>query len=164
MKRHYSCGWVKCYRGNFKGLFFYCCYRLIHPLTKNRFVYLLTAPLWLTYRFVFRWILEIDIPERVKLGKCCIVNHGIGLVINPQCIIGDNVRLHQNTTIGTAKRGGLAPIIGNNVTIGANSVILGGIKIGDNATIAAGSVVICDVPDNAVVAGSPAKIKKISHE
>lgn len=54
-----------------------------------------------------------------------------------------------------------APVcIGDNVWIGARSVILPGVKIGNNVVIAAGSVVIRDVPDNVVVAGVPAIIKK----
>lgn len=50
--------------------------------------------------------------------------------------------------------------IGDNVLIGANAVILEGIKIGDGAVVAAGSVVTEDVPAGVVVAGSPAKIIK----
>ncbi len=48
--------------------------------------------------------------------------------------------------------------IGNNVFIGANSLILPGVKIGDNVIIAAGSVVIKSVPSGSVVGGNPAKI------
>jgi acetyltransferase-like isoleucine patch superfamily enzyme len=51
-------------------------------------------------------------------------------------------------------------IIGNNVWIGKNVIILGGIKIGDGAILAAGSVVTKDVPDFHIVAGVPAKIVK----
>ncbi len=48
--------------------------------------------------------------------------------------------------------------IGNDVFIGAHSVIRYGVKIGDNSVIAAGSVVTKDVPENSVVGGNPAKI------
>lgn len=148
------------YRGNFKGLFFILCYRIAHFFTKSRILYLLGSPVWLLYRFVFRWLLGIDVPERVTLGSDCVVCHGIGLIINPNVVIGDNVKLHHNTTIGSAVTGGKSPRIGNNVTIGANSVVIGDIKIGDGAIIGAGSVVIKDVPQNAIVAGNPAKIIK----
>lgn len=50
------------------------------------------------------------------------------------------------------------PIIGDNVTICANSTVIGKIRIGNNVLIGAGSVVIDDVPDNAVVVGNPAKV------
>ena len=51
-------------------------------------------------------------------------------------------------------------IIGNNVWIGANSILVSGVKINDGAIVAAGSVVTKEVPTNAIVAGSPAKIIK----
>jgi 2,3,4,5-tetrahydropyridine-2-carboxylate N-succinyltransferase len=50
--------------------------------------------------------------------------------------------------------------IGDNVLIGANAVILEGVKIGKNSVVAAGAVVVNDVPENVVVAGTPAKIIK----
>ena len=53
---------------------------------------------------------------------------------------------------------GAAPTIGNNVNIGSNTCIIGGISIGDNVIIGAGSVVVKDVPSNVVIAGNPARI------
>ena len=50
--------------------------------------------------------------------------------------------------------------LGDNVLVGANAVILEGVKVGNNSVVAAGSVVVEDVPENVVVAGSPAKIIK----
>ncbi len=52
------------------------------------------------------------------------------------------------------------PKIGKGAKIGANSTILPGVRIGTNVLVGAGSVVVKDVPDNAVVAGNPAKIIK----
>lgn len=52
-------------------------------------------------------------------------------------------------------------IIGNNVFVGARSIIMKGVTIGDGAVIGAGSVVTKDVPSNAIVAGNPAKIVKM---
>lgn len=65
------------------------------------------------------------------------------------------------TTIGKSnpqKKDLERPVIGNNVTLGANVMILGDIKIGDNVTIGAGSVVTKSVPDNCIVVGNPARI------
>ncbi len=151
---------LKQYRGNFKGLFFIICYRIAHFFTFNKVLYIIGSPIWLLYRFIFRWILGIDIPERVTLGKGCQVCHGVGLIVHPRTIIGNNVKLHQNTTIGSSFSGGQPPRIGNDVVIGANSVVLGDIIIGDSAIIGAGSVVVKDVPPNAIVGGNPAKIIK----
>ena len=52
------------------------------------------------------------------------------------------------------------PIIGNNVFVAANSVVIGDIKIGNNVIIGAGSVVTKDLPDNGVYFGNPAKLYK----
>lgn len=51
-------------------------------------------------------------------------------------------------------------VIGDNVTICANAVVVGGITIGSNVIIGAGAVVISDLPDNSVAVGVPAKIVK----
>ena len=56
--------------------------------------------------------------------------------------------------------GGGKPVIGNNVTINVNSVVVGDITIGNNVTIGAGSVVMKDIPANCVVVGNPAYILK----
>ena len=50
------------------------------------------------------------------------------------------------------------PVLGDGVDVGANSVIIGAIKIGDRAVIGAGAVVVKDVPPGAVVAGNPARV------
>lgn len=70
--------------------------------------------------------------------------------------------MRQCTTIGNKKdgRNDLAPVIGDNVNVGANVVIIGNITIGNNVIIGAGSVVVHDVPDNSVVAGNPARVIK----
>ena len=149
---------TKRYRGNFKGLFFIICYRIAHFFTYNKILYITGSPIWLLYRFIFRWILGIDIPERATLGKGCQVCHGIGLIVHPGTIIGENVKLHHNTTIGASMPSGQPPRIGDNVIIGANSVVLGDISIGNGVIIGAGSVVVKDVPENAIVVGNPAKI------
>ena len=76
--------------------------------------------------------------------------------------IGINFSCRNCTTIGNKNdfRDEERPTIGDNVTIGANVVIIGEINIGSNVVIGAGSVVIKDVPDNCVVAGNPARIIK----
>lgn len=52
----------------------------------------------------------------------------------------------------------MRPVIGDNVEIGANVTIIGGVTIGDSAVIAAGCVVVKDVPSGSVVAGNPARV------
>lgn len=57
--------------------------------------------------------------------------------------------------------GNCAPTIGDNVTIGANAVIIGDIMIGNNVTIGAGAVVTKSIPDNCIVVGNPARVIKV---
>lgn len=89
-------------------------------------------------------------------------HQGLGVVIGPAVVIGDNVTIFQNVTLGAKVNGEeySAPIIGNNVVIGAGSCILGDVKVGNNVKIGANSVVLTDIPDNCLAVGAPAQIKK----
>lgn len=75
-------------------------------------------------------------------------------------VIGDNVNLHKGCTIGRENRGDRAgvPKIGNNVSVGINSTIVGKVNIGNDVMIAPNSFINFDVPDHSVVLGNPAKI------
>lgn len=81
--------------------------------------------------------------------------HSYATVINAESI-GDNFSFIQCTTVGQSK--GKRPVIGNNVSLGANVVVIGDVKIGDNVTIGAGSVVVKDIPDNSIAVGNPARV------
>ena len=50
------------------------------------------------------------------------------------------------------------PVIGDNVYIAANATVIGGVNIGNNVIIGAGSVVVNDIPDNSVAVGNPARV------
>ena len=155
---------IKKLKGNSKGIIFICAFRISHFFTKNKILKILGFPIRLLYKILFQWVLGIDIDDTTKIGFGFNVYHGQSLIINSATIIGKNVIVRHNTTIGIAKEGGNCPIIGDNVSIGANAVVIGNIKIGANSIIGAGSVVIRDVPQNAVVAGNPAKIINIIYE
>lgn len=95
-----------------------------------------------------------------KIGKGLMIWHGYGTVINAQSV-GENCQIWQLCTLGkkTTEPVENRPIIGNNVKICTNSLIIGNIRIEDNSTIAGGAIVINDVPRNSTVAGNPAVIK-----
>ena len=60
--------------------------------------------------------------------------------------------------------GNAFPVIGDNVYIAANATVIGGVNIGNNVIVGAGSVVIKDIPDNSVVVGNPARIIRSINE
>lgn len=94
-----------------------------------------------------------DISPAAFIGAGMKVNHFIGIVVRSECIIGRNLNLRQNTTIGrkdsTSEFGFIS--IGDNVDIGANSCIIGNIKIGDDVIIGAMSFINKDVPSRVIV-------------
>lgn len=102
----------------------------------------------------------IDLPASVTVGDGMKIEHIGGIVINPDVNLGNNICLYNGVTIGVEKRGKRkgVPNIGNQVWIGANSVIVGSINIGNNVLIAPGAFVNFDVPDNSIVIGNPGKI------
>lgn len=102
----------------------------------------------------------IQISPKAHIGKGFFIGHYGSIVINGDVSLGENVNIIQTCTIGVAYRGerGGYPTIESRVYIGAGARIFGGIKIGDNVAIGANSVVTRDVPDNAVVVGAPAKV------
>ena len=85
--------------------------------------------------------------------------HGLnGIIIHPKSVIGKNVTIHQQVTLGYRYKYNYAPVIGDNVFIGAGAKILGKIHVGNNVRIGANAVVVSDVPDNCTVVGVPARI------
>lgn len=99
----------------------------------------------------------IDIHTTTQIGYGLYIGHGGPLVVNPTTVIGHNVNLSQFTTIG-ANGGRQAAEIGDNVYIGPNVCIIDHVKIGNNVTIGAGSVVTKDIPENATAVGNYAKV------
>lgn len=93
-------------------------------------------------------------PKLIKIHNNVIITSGVTFVTHDIFDLGINY-MNKDRQVPTLYK----PIeIMNNVFIGCNSTILGGIRIGSNVVIAAGSVVTKDVPDNSVVAGNPAKV------
>ena len=109
-----------------------------------------------------------DFGKNISLGKRIFINSGCkfqdqgGVTIGDDSLIGHNVVLATlNHDLRPAHRADVQPapiVIGRNVWIGSNATILPGVTIGDNAVVAAASVVTKDVPVNAVVVGSPARV------
>lgn len=122
-----------------------------------RFPLLFSTLIW---QKVIEIVTGISISSSVKIGNSFYIGHFGGIIINANAIIGDNCNISQGVTIGVSgldkKRG--TPILGNNVYIGANAVIVGKINIGNNVLIGACSMVKDSLPDNSVALGIPAII------
>jgi serine O-acetyltransferase len=105
-------------------------------------------------------VFQVDINPAVPMGKGVMLDHGTGLVIGETAVVGDNVSLLQNVTLGGTGKSDedRHPKIGNGVLIGAGAKVLGNIKVGDCSRIGAGSVVLKEVPPRVTVAGVPAKV------
>lgn len=113
-----------------------------------------------------RWLTGIEIHPGATIGRWFFIDHGMGVVIGETAEIGDYVTLFQGVTLGgTGKeRGKRHPTLGNHVVVGAGAKILGWIKIGDNVKIGANSVVLKSVPPNSTVIGVPARVIKMEGE
>nr|WP_314259114.1 serine O-acetyltransferase [uncultured Devosia sp.] len=105
-------------------------------------------------------VFQVDINPAVPMGKGIMLDHGTGLVIGETAVVGDNVSMLQNVTLGGTGKSDQDrhPKIGNGVLIGAGAKVLGNIKVGDCSRIGAGSVVLKEVPPRVTVAGVPAKV------
>jgi serine O-acetyltransferase len=113
-----------------------------------------------------RWLTGVEIHPSAKIGTGFFIDHGMGVVIGETAEIGDYVTLFQGVTLGgTGKeRGKRHPTLGNHVVVGAGAKILGGIMIGDNVKIGANSVVLKNVAANSTVIGVPGRVIKSQGE
>ncbi len=104
-------------------------------------------------------VFAVDIHPGAQIGGGILIDHATGLVIGETAVVGDEVSLlHEVTLGGTGKQtGDRHPKIGSGVLIGAGAKILGNVVVGEGAKVAAGSMVLTDVPAHWTVAGVPAE-------
>ena len=122
------------------------------------------------------------IREQVEIGKNAVIM--MGAILNIGAVVGDGTMIdmgavlggratvgaHCHIGAGAVLAGVIEPasatpvIVEDNVLVGANAVVVEGVHVGKNAVVAAGAVVLEDVPENAVVAGTPARVIKMKDE
>ena len=153
---------------NYPGLWALFFYRQAHWLYKKglRFLPRLISALG-------QFLTTVDIHPAAQIGRRVFIDHGVGVVIGETSIIGDDVVIYQQVTLGgvSLTQGKRHPTLGNNVVIGAGAKVLGNIEIGEDAKVGANSVVIKDVPAGATAVGIPARVlhcevptTKLSHD
>jgi serine O-acetyltransferase len=105
-------------------------------------------------------ITGIELPCEAIVGRNFVIDHFGGIIVSGYARFGDNCRIRNGVVVGLRRvEEPVAPIIGNNVDIGAGAKLLGPIRIGDNSIIGANAVVIEDVPENSIAIGVPAVVK-----
>lgn len=157
----------KKYGGNFiiivfftQGFWAIVQYRLAHsvyhfkiPVVKQFLQFL-----FLIWQKIIEMTTGISIPASAKIGSSFYVGHFGGIILNANTVMGTNCNISQGVTIGVSglneRRG--VPIIGNNVYIGANSIVAGKIIIGNDVLIGAASLMVKDAMDDSVWLGVPA--------
>ena len=109
---------------------------------------------------IARQMTGIEIHPGAQIGKDFFIDHGSGVVIGETSEIGDNVTLFQGVVLGGVATDPVKrhPTLGNNIVVGTGAKLLGPIKIGDNVRIGANSVIVQDVPPNSVVVGVPGRV------
>lgn len=104
-------------------------------------------------------VLQVSIHPAANIGSAVYLDHATGIVIGANVVIGDEVTILQNVSIGrSCELPARSPRIGSNVYIGAGASILGDIVIGDFAKIGAGTVITSDVPAGCTAVGNPARL------
>jgi len=140
---------------NYPGLWATSFYRVAHKLHHKNFKVLARV-----ISGIAQFFTSIDIHPAAQIGKRLFIDHGVGVVIGETAIIGDDVLLYQQVTLGgvSLSKGKRHPTVQNGVVIGAGAKVLGNITIGENSKVGANSVVLKDVPPNSTAIGVPAKI------
>ncbi len=112
---------------------------------------------WPLFRLV-ETVTGISLPKEAEIGPGLKIWHFGGIFVHPGSRIGANCTLRQGVTIGNRHEDGPAPVIGDDVELGAYAQVLGAITIGGGSRIGALSVVLTDMPPGATAVGVPARI------
>lgn len=133
-------------------------YRLFHFFSQHKGWGFLALPLI----YIQEKLTGCYIHPGAELGQRVNFPHPTGIVIGQKVKIGKNVTIFQCVTLGSHGKPDdpqvKYPIIEDNVTLYANSIVIGDVLIQKNSIVGAGSVVLKNVPANVIVAGVPAHI------
>ena len=117
----------------------------------------------LLYKILYKLVqivTGIEMPCEVPVGRNFVIDHHGGIIVSGYAQFGDDCRIRSGVVIGLSSvNEPCGAVIGNNVDIGTGAKLIGAIRVGNNVMIGANAVVICDVPDDCIAVGVPAKIK-----
>ncbi len=146
---------------NYPGLWALFFHRVAHSLYNKKLRFI--------PRFISafgQFLTVIDIHPAAQIGRRVFIDHGVGVVIGETAIIGNDVLIYQQVTLGgvSTSKGKRHPTLENNVVIGAGAKILGNITIGANSKVGANSVVVKNVPSHCTAVGIPARVLKRGYD
>ena len=111
---------------------------------------------------ISRWLTGIEIHPGATIGRRFFIDHGMGVVIGEDAVIGDDVMLYHGVTLGGTVHNVLDPsrrhpTLEDGVLVGAGAKILGPVRVGRGARVGANAVVVKDVPADSTVVGVPGR-------
>ena len=148
------------------------CYSGVQAVIIYRFTHLLWRyKLYWLARFIStlaRWITGIEIHPGAVIGRRFFIDHGMGVVIGETAEIGDDCMMYHGVTLGGTSWDKVKrhPTLKDGVIIGAGAKILGPIILGKNVRVGSNSVVVKSIDDNCTVVGIPGRVlqKKVSDD
>lgn len=141
----------------YQGMHAIWAHRLAHKLWTSSPTY---KPLARMISQISRFFTGIEIHPGAVIGRRFFIDHGMGVVIGETAVIGDDVLMYHQVTLGGRSLNKVKrhPTIGNRVLIGAGAKVIGAITVGDDAKIGANALVVKDVPAGQVVVGIPSVV------
>jgi len=136
-------------RINSTGFLVTLSYRVRYLRKNGSFRYKALLPIDLLFGIIRRFVSTTIIPSSISIGPGFCMPHCDGVILNAKSIIGSNVTLFQQVTLGGWHEG--APTILDNTSIYAGAKVIGGVTVGRNCKIGANVVITSDIPDNSSV-------------
>jgi len=146
---------------NYPGLWALLFHRIAHSLYKKGLRFL---PRFISA--IGQFLTVIDIHPAATIGRRVFIDHGAGVVIGETAVIGNDVLIYQQVTLGgvSTDKGKRHPTLEDHVVIGAGAKVLGNITIAENSKVGANSVVVNNVPADSTAVGIPARVLKRGYD
>jgi len=125
---------------------------------------LLRMPFSFLYHILYKMVQilsGIELPCEAQVGRNLAIDHFGGIIVSGYAVIGNDCRIRNGVVIGLRNVDlPVAPRLGDRVDVGAGAKLLGAIVVGDDVQIGANAVVLADVPANHIAVGVPAQVKQ----